>query len=291
MKFPVRKILIVFCAVVFLAAGAYLAVRGYQDRNAEQAYEDAKDLAGLASPTPDAAPTPTSTPTTQPSAEPTPSADPEPTAEITPEPTPTPDPVAEALSSTDLAALQSINPDVIGWIEIPGTVLSYPLLQGEDNQYYLTHTWKGEYNAGGAIYMDYRNDPGLGDFNTILYGHRMGNGTMFNSLHEYDDPAYWEAHPAVYLVTDAGVRRYEIFAAYEADAVKKHSYRLGLVEAEGQQAFINYCTGRSVIDTGIVPEPGDCILTMSTCVGAGSGYETRWVVQAVYRDPGKGGVT
>ncbi len=276
-----EKGMILIFAVFFVAAGVYLAVYGYQNWQSKNSYDQAKDLAGFASEVPMESPvaSPEATPVV-----------PEQTVEplLPPEPTPTPDPVAEVLAQTDLAALREVNPDVIGWIEIPDTVLSYPIMQGTDNDYYLNHTWKGASSAVGSIYMDYRNDAGFSDFNTIIYGHRMGNGTMFNSLHNYEDSAYWEDHPAVYVVTDEGVRRYEIFASYEADAVKKHTYRLGLVESEGQQAYINYCIKRTVLDTGIVPEPGDHILTMSTCVGAGSGYDTRWVVQAVYRNAEKG---
>ena len=99
-------------------------------------------------------------------------------------------PGAEAKEDTpsgmDLSPLQEVNADVVGWIEIPG-VLSYPLLQGGDNAYYLTHAWNGEENAAGAVFLDCRADACLGDFNTLIYGHRMRNGTMFGSLKHYKD--------------------------------------------------------------------------------------------------------
>ncbi len=296
MKKGIRRSLFVVLILVFAAAGIWLGRFAWQDWQARQAYSQAQELAGKTTPqpTPTAsvpAPTGTVTPAPEPAAVPTTTPEPGPAATPSPVPTPEPepDPAAEALSQTDLAALRSVNPDVVGWIEIPGTALAYPLMQGEDNQYYLEHTWKGAASSVGSIYLDYRNNADLNDFNTIVYGHRMGNGTMFHSLHNYKDSAYWEAHPAVYVVTDEGVRRYEIFAAYEADAIKKHTYRLGLVETEGQQAYINYCTARSQLETGVIPEPGDHILTMSTCVSAGAEYETRWVVQAVYRNSEKEG--
>lgn len=99
-------------------------------------------------------------------------------------------PGAEAKEDTpsgmDLSPLQEVNPDVVGWTAIPG-VLSYPLLQGGDNAYYLTHAWNGEENAAGAVFLDCRADACLGDFNTLIYGHRMRNGTMFGSLKHYKD--------------------------------------------------------------------------------------------------------
>ena len=96
------------------------------------------------------------------------------------------------LAELDLAALQGVNPDVKGWIVIPDTPLSYPLLQGGNNQYYLNHTWQGNRNPMGAIFLD--SNAGPGDFSTLIYGHRMHNETMFGSLAEYRDLEYWRAH-------------------------------------------------------------------------------------------------
>ncbi len=185
------------------------------------------------------------------------------------------------LSKTELSALKKVNPDVIGWILIPGTSIDYPLMQGEDNTHYLDYAWDGSKNAGGAIYMDYRSDSALADFHTIIYGHRMYRDAMFNALKNYADEDFLASHPSVYLLTETGVARYDIFAAYDAD-VKGASYRLGLTEAKGQQALFNYCRSHSVIDSGIVPiaANGDRLLTLSTCSSDG-GEKTRWVVHCV----------
>jgi len=266
-------------------------VRLIQRRSAQQDYRQAEELAGLIEPTsvPTAAPTPTPEPTPVPTPEPTPLPTPEPTTEPTPEPTATvnegDDRNANGPGDVDLEELRRVNPDVVGWIFIPDTELSYPLMQGNDNQYYLNHTWKKVRNAAGAIYLDYRNNSDMSDFNSIIYGHRMSSSGMFHSLRYYREQSYFEAHPYIYIVTDEGVLRYDIFTAYEADAVNGHTYRLGLKEAEGQQAYINYCSRRSVVETGVTPEPGEHIITLSTCIGSGAGYESRWVVQAVRKNP------
>ena len=75
--------------------------------------------------------------------------------------------------------------DVIGWIAIPGTEISYPLVQGTDSDYYLTHTWNQNSSAVGAIFMDCRCSADFSGFNTIVYGHRMNNGSMFAALKHY----------------------------------------------------------------------------------------------------------
>lgn len=187
---------------------------------------------------------------------------------------------AEALAELDLAALREINGDVIGWIEIPGIDLSYPLLQGTDNRYYLSRNWKRESSAAGAIFLDSAGSPDLRGFNTIIYGHRMRNDSMFGILRRYKEADFWQEHPSVYVVTEAGVHRYEIFAAWEA-GIKGIVYRLDIAESGLEEEFIQSCLEGSVIDTGVTPEPGDRILTLSTCTG--TGYAKRWVVQAVLR--------
>ena len=177
----------------------------------------------------------------------------------------------------DLEALQAVNGDVVGWIAIPGTDISYPVLQGRDNQYYLDHTWRGERNAVGAIFLDARNDPEMEDFNTILYGHRMNNDSMFGQLHRYSSQEFWREHPWVYVAVSGGVLRYEIFAAYEAD-VEGSTYWLEFPDQGSRLAFLEESEAQSVLDAGKSPGPEDRILTLSTCTGRG--HDARWVVKA-----------
>ena len=187
------------------------------------------------------------------------------------------DPHYDAMKEVDLTALREVNPDVIGWIRIPGTQIDYPLMQGEDNQYYLERTWKGEPNAAGSIFLEQHCSADLSDFNTIIYGHRMKNGSMFAALKYYNKMDYLQEHPYVYILDDAGPHRYEVFSAYEA-SVTGTTYRLAIEDDEIKQKFIDDCSGWSVIETGVEPTIRDRMLTLSTCTGRG--YETRWVVQA-----------
>ena len=201
------------------------------------------------------------------------------TAEIPP--TPEQEPLEEHalyLEHLDLHELRKTNPDVLGWISIPGTQLDYPLLQGEDNQYYLKRTWQGKSNSAGSIFLECKVDPTFEDFNTIIYGHNMKNGSMFGSLRQYRTQSHYEANPWIYIVDDAGIRRYEIFAAFEAE-VTGYTYRLDINTLEKKQALLAYSLEKSGIDAKIIPSPEDPIITLSTCTG--NGYDTRWVVQAV----------
>ncbi len=189
-----------------------------------------------------------------------------------------PDPDADELAELNLDALRLFNEDVIGWIRIPGTELNYPLLQGDDNEYYLRRTWKKTYSVMGCIFMDYRNDTDLSDFNTIIYGHRMRDNTMFGELKHYKQQAYRDDAPYVYLLDDEGTHKYEIFAAYEA-AVESKLYKPGLPKEEDRQEVLDTAATMSRWDAGIEPTTDDKILTLVTCTGLG--YQSRWIVQAV----------
>jgi len=189
------------------------------------------------------------------------------------------DPYLQAMADIDLAALREVNPDVIGWIMIPDTGISYPLMQGTDNDYYLNRTWDRQSNAVGSIFLEYQNNPDLTDFNTIIYGHNMNDGSMFAGLREYRNQDFWEVHPYVYICNDLGVYRYEIFSAYYA-SVKSNTYGLVFSREESRINFLAKLLEDSVIQTGVEPTPNDRILTLSTCTGTGSGYAYRWVVHA-----------
>ncbi|MCI9120320.1 MAG: class B sortase [Oscillibacter sp.] len=188
---------------------------------------------------------------------------------------------ADLLASMDLESLQAANPDVKGWISIPGTPVSYPVLQAADNEYYLYRTWQGERNSMGSVFLDSTSSPDFSDFSTLVYGHRMRNGTMFGSLREYRSQDYWQAHPSVYIVCEEGVARYDIYAAFEAE-VRSQVYYLNFPEEEDRAAFVSYGLEHSQLDTGLQPGPEDRFLTLSTCTG--NGYARRWVVQAVLAD-------
>jgi len=263
MKRKLRISLLICLTVVFLGSFGVVMHRNIQFKQSEEAYQEAEELTQKVweEPIQEAA---------------------TPLAELPEEPegwreAPVyDDPNMDEMRSIDLAALREVNPDVVGWIRIPGTQLDYPLMQGEDNQYYLERTWKGEPNAAGSIFLEQYSSADLSDFNTIVYGHRMKNGSMFAPLKNYSQLSYWEEHPYVYILDDAGAHRYEVFAAYEV-SIRETTYRLGVQEEE-KQVFLDDWMGWSVIETGIEPAVHDRILTMSTCTGRG--YDTRWVVQA-----------
>ena len=187
------------------------------------------------------------------------------------------DPHMEDLAGLDLAALQAVNPQVVGWIRIPDSRIDYPILQGTDNDYYLNHTWDGKENSVGSIFLEHRNTPDFTDFNTILYGHNMNDGSMFANIRRYNTLWYWQQHPYVYLATAEGVFRYEVFSAYES-STEGVAYGLSFRQEETKATFLSTAIQKTAVDAGIRPELHDRVLTLSTC--SGMGYASRWVLHA-----------
>lgn len=183
----------------------------------------------------------------------------------------------ELLKQIDLAALREVNPDVVGWIYIPDTGINYPLLQSDDNEFYLKHSWDGRSNVLGSIFLESLNSPQLTDFNTILYGHNIAGGEMFAPLHNYASEEYRRSHPYIYILSDRGIYRYEVFASYLAD-LDSPTYGLSFHQTATREEFLAFALENSQADSGIIPAVTDSILTLSTCTGRG--YEQRRVVQA-----------
>lgn len=179
----------------------------------------------------------------------------------------------------DFDALRAVNEDIIGWIYIPNTDIDYPVTIGEDNDYYISHSADRKENRAGAIFLDYQNEPDFSDANTVIYGHRMNDGSMFASLHKFEDEAFFRENRYVYLyLPDGKVNVYDIFAANvvgETDEAYTRSFA-------DDDAFLDYLTkmkNRSAAAFNREFTAQDRIITLSTCVQYED--ENRYIVQAV----------
>ena len=120
----------------------------------------------------------------------------------------------------DFEQLQSMNPEIYAWIRIPGSIIDYPIVQSDtDNAYYLTHDVENKDNAAGAIFTEDYNTKTFEDPNTVIYGHGMTNGTMFNGLHQYMDRSYFDENRDIIIYMPDKILHYKIFAAYEVEIV------------------------------------------------------------------------
>lgn len=182
------------------------------------------------------------------------------------------------LAAVDLHSLRQTNADVLGWIHIPGSVISYPLMESHDNSEYLSHTWDGTPNVAGSIFLEQHNSTDFTDFNTIIYGHAMNDGTMFSELHKYQWQDVPEAYPYIYIAIDGAVLRYAIFACYEAD-ISSDTYRLTFADDAAREKALAQYHSLSTIAMPLEVNAESHILTLSTCTG--NQKAVRLVVQAV----------
>lgn len=182
----------------------------------------------------------------------------------------------ETAQQTGLSAWQQQNSSIIGRLTLEGTRLDNPVLQTDDNEFYLTHNYKDEKSRGGSIFADYRNEV-MHDRHTIFYGHVLRNGTMFGDLAKFREQAYADAHPVFYYET--AERRYalHVFAAY--DTTTDFYYIETQFTDETYVRFLQNITQRSAIETAVHVSMADRIVTFSTCTTSLNDKE-RFVVHA-----------
>lgn len=180
----------------------------------------------------------------------------------------------------DFDALKEINPDVVGWIRFEEpAVINYPVVQGSDNAEYLYKTFKGYDNTVGSIFVNAYNNPDFKDKNTIIYGHYMYNGTMFNELEQYAKKEFWEAHPYFYIYTPDGAElTYQIYCAGIVKDTSE-SYIYQFADEATFAEFVNITKAASNYDTGVEVEEDAQIVTLSTCTKDNN--DDRFVIHAV----------
>ena len=168
--------------------------------------------------------------------------------------------------------LQEQNSDIVGWIEVEGTNINYPVLQGEDNSYYMNHNYKKEENTYGSIFLDKDYDWSIPSSNLLLYGHNLQNGELFHDILNYKDKSYYEEHPVIRFTTEKEDSEFEIISAfysrvyYKSETnVFRYYYFINADNEEEYNEFIENAKESSIYDTGKTAEYGDQLITLSTC--------------------------
>ncbi|GMX61642.1 class B sortase [Paenibacillus elgii] len=165
---------------------------------------------------------------------------------------------------TQFRALFDMNPDVVGWLRIGNTAIDYPVVQGQDNAYYLNRNYKGEESSAGSIFLDFRNDIGKAQPNTVIYGHRMKDGSMFSDLKKFLKDDFLNENLTFQYDTLYHSYRAEIFSVYPATADLDY-IRTGFGSEQEYAAFLQSLRERSLYKTDTVLGTEDRILTLSTC--------------------------
>lgn len=171
-----------------------------------------------------------------------------------------------------LQELKKTNQDIVAWLEIPNSNISFPVLQGTDNDYYMTHTYNKQYSSDGSIFLDknFQWEPQSSNF--LIYGHNNKNGNMFQDLLQYKDENYYKEHQRIRLTTEKEDKEYEILSAFisrvyykNEENVFRYYYFINAESQEEYNKFIEESKKASLYDTGITAEYGEQLLTLSTC--------------------------
>ena len=178
------------------------------------------------------------------------------------------DPSEYACIDVDHEGLLEENEDYIGWIYIPKTDISYPVVQGENNEQYLHSNFRGEYNYPGTIFMDYRCKKGILNHHGILYGHNMRDGSMFAKTKNYTDHGFANEHPIIWFITPKYRLLYQVFSSYVANPRDKDAFGIegyDFANNEEWDTVVHSLKEKSLIDMNVDVSGRDFTLTMSTC--------------------------
>jgi len=156
-------------------------------------------------------------------------------------------------------------PDAVGWLTVPGTKINYPFVQGRDNDYYLHHDLDGQYRVAGSLFIDYRSSKDFSDSNTLIFGHHMKNGSMFASLQDFEDGAFFNAHRSGTIFLSDKTLKIDFFAFAVVKPDDAMVFRPGDLTDDDLTALVAHLKSTSRHFRDVDLGPGDQIVTLSTC--------------------------
>lgn len=174
---------------------------------------------------------------------------------------------------TKLEELQKENSDIVAWIQIEDSKINYPVLQGQDNEYYMTHDYNKEYSKDGSLFLDKDYDWNKPSTNLLIYGHNnIGSTEMFADLINYKEEEYYNNHKTIRFTTNKEDAEYEIISVFlsrvyyksEKDVFRYYYF----IDAENEQEFneyVNNAKQASLYNIETTAQYGDQLLTLSTC--------------------------
>ena len=172
----------------------------------------------------------------------------------------------EKIAEYDFEKLKEINTDIVGFIEVDNTNISYPVVKSSDNSYYLNHSYKKEKNNIGSIFLDYRNDLDNLSKNNIIYGHGRLDNTMFGSLNNLLDSSNLDSKESYYITlsTPKSIMTFKIFSVY---TIPKEGYYIKTYFSSNKyfKEFLETIMKRSIYNFNTDVSTNDKILTLSTC--------------------------
>ncbi|MBR0469196.1 MAG: class B sortase [Mogibacterium sp.] len=166
--------------------------------------------------------------------------------------------------SIDFEAFSSINPDVIGWLRYEGTAIDYPVVQGQDNEKYLGVLFDGTKGDSGTLFADCVTEDPFRQFNTIIYGHHMKDGSMFAGLKKLKDPDWTAGHPVIELFTPDGNYHLQVWAFLNQPS-DSNIYTTNIKSEDSQRQYIELIEKLASYTTDVSVASGDSLAVLSTC--------------------------
>ena len=161
--------------------------------------------------------------------------------------------------------LRKINPEVAAWITISGADISYPVVQGTDDEYYLKHNFQGKEDLFGCVFLGHDNKKNLTDSHSFLYGHNMEGNMMFANLNRYERPEFLQSCPTFEITTPERKYFYRIFSVEQAapqSAAFEYGYQL---KSRAYKLQLSILKENSMYDTGVMPQETQRMVTLITC--------------------------
>lgn len=180
--------------------------------------------------------------------------------------------------SVNWPELKIVNEDIVAWIQLPAVSISYPVLQGEDNTYYLHRSAEKEELFAGSIFMDSFNSPYFDNFNTILYGHNMRDGSMFAKLKDYNAQETLDSCPYFWIYTQNADYLYQIFSVHTAQTGGK-AYIVRFKDSKEYTDWLQEISDSTSVKANVSVLDGDKVVTLSTCTGDASARQVIHGVQ------------
>lgn len=167
--------------------------------------------------------------------------------------------------NTSFEDLKKINPEVFSWLNVYGTNIDYPLVQGKDNMKYVNMNAKGIYSLSGSLFLDYRNAQDFSDFNSIIYGHHMEKEVMFGQLELFRDENYFQAHPYASIYVDGKNKGLEFFLFLHADAYDTFLFNANIQGDKAQEEYLKYLYANAINTKDIEIGIKDKLILLTTC--------------------------
>ena len=185
----------------------------------------------------------------------------------------------------DWEGLKAVNSEVVGWLQIPGTAVNFPVYQASDNEKYLHTSAEGEYALGGQVFMDYENTaPGMVDAQTIVYGHHLRNGAMFKPISDMENQEMFDSVSTVWYVTEAATYELEPLLIYRTDANDTGVRQFNFASQEELAAYLHGLLGKAVASRADAAERiagANQVLSLCTCNYDDGGESGRTILVCV----------